>query len=79
MVHFLFLDDPGSSETDFNDAGEGPGQDVAGVADSPSMAGLAGQAAGAGSPLSDHGDAGPFNIAGYQRRLPPGVRDAKYG
>ena len=74
----VFIDVPqSSSETDFNDAGEGPGHDVTGLAGSGSTDGSAGEAVG--SSRVEESDAGPFNISGYQRRLPPGVRDNKYG
>ena len=61
-----------SSETDHNDGGEGltQGQDVAGASGDVNE-GDAGDV--------HEGDAGPFNISGYQKRLPAGVRDEKYG
>ena len=61
-----------SSETDHNDGGEGlrQGQDVAGAS---------GDVPESGAGDVHEGDAGPFNISGYQKRLPPGVRDDKYG
>jgi caspase-like apoptosis-related cysteine protease len=63
-----------SSETDFNGAGEGPGQDGAGLAGSGSKAAL-GSVAGA-SPLREDADARPTNISSYQER--DEVRDENY-
>ena len=69
-----------SSETDHNDGGEGlrQGQDVAG-ASGDVHAGASGDVHAGASGDVNEGDAGPFNISGYQKRLPPGVRDDKYG
>jgi hypothetical protein len=67
-----YLDEPqSSSETDYNDAAEKFGQDVAGAA------GSAGAAAGDG-PKEEEGDAGPFNMNGYQRNLRHGGKDDRY-